>query len=73
MKYETGWVGLLADFFSFQHASLNLTAGKALVNMDPQIRKYGIYDRSIYLLHPLYEDKDESRKSCVRQNVSILN
>ncbi|XP_046459703.1 protein SERAC1-like [Daphnia pulex] len=66
--FQSGWIGLLAEFFGPQHASLNLAAGKALANMDQNSRKCGVYDRSVYLLHPLYEDKDESKKPCVRQN-----
>ncbi|XP_057380018.1 protein SERAC1-like [Daphnia carinata] len=65
--FQSGWIGLLAEFFGSQYASLNLAAGKALVNMDQDHRKYGVYDRSIYLLHPLYEEADDTRKSEARQ------
>ncbi|XP_032784343.2 protein SERAC1 [Daphnia magna] len=65
--FQSGWLGLLAEFLGSQYASLNLAAGKALVNMDQNHRKYGVYDRSIYLLHPLYEDTEDTRKFDTRQ------
>lgn len=49
---------------------LSLAAGKALANMDEVVRKFGIYDGSVYLLHPLfYEDESEEHKS-TRRSVS---
>lgn len=38
---------------STEHIAPNLSAGKALLNMDESSRKYGVYDSSTYLLHPL--------------------
>lgn len=49
---------------------MSLAAGKALANMDEVVRKFGIYDGSVYLLHPLfYEDESEEYKS-TRRSVS---
>lgn len=63
---------MLAESFSSHNACLNLAAGKALANMDQNHRKYGVYDRSIYLLHPLYEDTEDTRNSDARHGVSLL-
>ena len=67
-----GWVGQLAEYFGPDHQPLNLAAGKALANMDKNSRKYGIYDRSMYLFYPLYEDEDElsTKTSWKRKSVS---
>lgn len=54
---------MLAEYFGPESGSLNLAAGKALANMDDSCRKFGIYDRSIYLFHPLYKDDDSDAKS----------
>lgn len=35
------------------HIAPNLSAAKALLNMDEASRKHGVYDSSTYLLHPL--------------------
>ncbi len=45
---------MLAEFMrSTEPIAPNLSAGKALLNMDESSRKYGVYDSSTYLLHPL--------------------
>ena len=55
---DTGWIGLLAEFMRSNNFALNLAAGKALANMDERSRKDGVFDGSIYLIHPLYGDAD---------------
>lgn len=64
----------MAEYFGVEHGSLNLAAGKALANMDESCRQYGVYDRSIYLLYPLFKYDDYDAKSCTnRTTVSLID
>lgn len=54
-----GWIRLFAELLVSDNVRLSLSAGKALANMEESMKKHGIYDSSVYLLHPL-QDTDES-------------
>lgn len=58
-----GWVRLFAELLVSDNVRLSLSAGKALANMEESMMKHGVYDSSIYLLHPLQEI-DDSDLNC---------
>jgi len=61
--FQSGWVRLFAELLVSDNVRLSLSAGKALANMEESMMKHGVYDSSIYLLHPLQEI-DDSDLNC---------
>lgn len=63
---------MLAEFIGSDNLALTLAAGKALANMDERSRREGVYDNSIYLIHPLYGVTDSRNQVSAVSFSSLL-
>ena len=51
---------MFAELLGSDNVRLSLSAGKALANMEESMKKHGIYNNFVYLLHPLQQTDDPS-------------
>ena len=72
----TGWIRLFAELLVSDNVRLSLSAGKALANMEESVMKHGIYDSSVYILHPLQEADDFdsiSKKASYQRTINVTS
>jgi len=72
--FQSGWIRLFAELLVSDNVRLSLSAGKALANMEESVMKHGIYDSSVYILHPLQEADDFdsiSKKASYQRTINM--